>query len=242
MARSRRPLVLLLLFGVLLLAACRQREEKPPAPTLTPPPTIPPVITRVVTPLPTSTPQPTPTLAYDIDAAEGRWLLHLEITITGGAFAQELYYIAPGELNVSLDGTVTGGGTFAQSITNPGCDARVEEPAGLSFTIQGATLAEGGQVVADVRLVPDDPEQTEHYLQFCSVDPGAALTFDQPVLWPALLALQRRGLTGGWVEGLAWHLALQNGQNYHLESDLSQETGGVLAGYMSLNASLFRAG
>lgn len=229
----------LIVLAALILAGCsRDNSDKKPAPP--PTPTMPAVITRIVTPGPTRTPLPTPTLAYDIAAAEGRWLMRFEMAITKGSFAEVIAYTGFADLQVSLDGTIQGTGHFSQSIDNPPCDASVQDSEGIDFSVTGTTFPQGDAVMAQIDLVPDDPTQNENYLLLCP-DYQDIRHFQQPLLWPGLTALQRRDLgSGATVEGLRWTFALMNTPLLHFESNLVTETSGLVTGYLTGDVSIIR--
>jgi hypothetical protein len=229
----------LLVLAALLLAGC-SREKAKPKPAVPPTQTMPAVITRIVTPGPTRTPVPPPTLAYDIVHVAGNWLLRFDLSITDGSFAQVLSYNGLVSLLVSQEGTITGTGRFSQSIDNPPCDASTPDTEGLGFTVRGTTYPLDNVIMVEIDLVPDNPEQNETYQLICP-DFQDVRRYQQPLLWPGLMALQRRDLGGGAaVEGLHWTFPLKNTPNLHLESDLLKETNGLVTGYLTGDVGLAR--
>lgn len=230
MLSYRRMFALMSLIAV-LLAACD--EESQPAPTATaPPPTVPAVITQIVTPLPTFTPAPTPTLSYDLVPVAGRWILRFDVSILGNGFATELTYSGMLDIEVQLDTTVSGFGSFSQNISNPPCRARVLDSQALSFTARGTTYPVGDQVAVDLTILPDDPNQAEHYALICP-DYQDVRQFSQPVLWPALSAVPEQVFSGGSITGLHWQLVLQSGQTATVDANLMEQTGGTLEGLLN---------
>lgn len=221
-----------ILLALFALAACSQNKSTPTPTPLPPTPTIPAVITRIVTPGPTDTPAPTPTLTYNIQDAAGRWIVRFDLVIKRGSFAQEIDYNGFADLQVKLDGTITGTGHFSQNLSNPPCTASVLDEGAISFTVKGTTFVQGEQIAAQIDLIPNDPGQIENYALICP-DFNDVRHFSQPLLWPALMALQRHDAgSGAAVTGLHWSFALQNTPSLHFEADLNQETGGQIAGYL----------
>lgn len=219
-----------MLVALSLLAGCSSGSaSRTQAPSATPAPTMPIIVTRIVTPRPTYTPLPTPTLDYDLNPVAGRWILRYAVTITQSTLADELRYTAAADLTVNLDGSITGGGDFTPNITDTPCNAQVADNTPLTFTVQGGTHAVGGAVWADVRLLPDNPYQAEAYTLICP-DYNDVRTYSGPILWPALIALDR----------LDWSFALESGQTFTFASDLAQDTGGQLSGLLDAEVRVSR--
>ncbi len=237
MPSYRRTLAVFSLIAV-LLAACDNTSQPTPSAT-PPPPTIPAVITQIVTPLPTFTPQPTPTLAYDLVPVAGRWIVRFDMTVQDTGFAARLAYSGALDLQVQLDGTASGFGSLSQNIDNPPCEARVLDSQALTFTVRGTTYPVGDQVAVDLTIVPDAPDQVEHYALICP-DYQDVRYIDQPFLWPALAAVPDQSFKGGSVAGLNWRLVLQSGQTATVSADLAQQTGGALQGQLSGDLRLQR--
>ena len=211
------------------LAACSSGSDPTPVPPTTPAPTVPLIVTRIVTPRPTYTPLPTPTLNYDMNPVAGEWILRYDVTITESALADRLRYTAAADLSVNLDGSISGGGYFTPNITDSPCNAQVTENAPLAFTIEGTTRPEGSAVWADVRLLPDDPHQAEAYTVLCP-DYNDVRAHSGPVLWPALIALNR----------LEWSFALESGQAFTFSADLSQDATNATGGLLDAEVRLSR--
>jgi len=228
---SYRRIIALLCVIAVLLAACDGESEPDPAATQ-PPPTVPPVITQIVTPLPTFTPAPTPTLAYDLVPVAGRWILRFDVAILGASLANEFTYSGTLDLEVQLDTTVSGFGSFTQHISSPPCQARVLDSQALSFTAQGTTYPVGDQVAVDLTILPDDPNQVEHYALICP-DYQDIRQISQPILWPALSAVPEQTFKGGSIAGLHWRFVLQSGQTATIDANLMELTGGTLEGLFS---------
>lgn len=229
----------LLVLAVLILAGC-SRNKSDSKPAQPPTPTMPAVITRIVTPGPTHTPLPPPTLAYNIANVEGRWLMRFDMTVTEGSFAQVIGYNGLADLQVSMDGTIVGTGHFSQSIDNPPCNASTSDDEGIGFSVTGTTYPQNNVIMAQIDLVPDDPTRNENYLMICP-DYEDVRHFQQPLLWPGLIALQQRDLgSGATVKGLHWTFALKNTPDLHFESDLLKETGGQVTGYLAGEVGITR--
>jgi hypothetical protein len=244
MPKSRRvPFaanLILLVVLIAVLVACRDQKAAPPAPIS---PTIPPVITRIVTPLPTSTPLPPPTLAYDVLSVEGRWIVRFDLEIDNvtsdqGLNVQQLAYSGAAELQVGLDGTVTGSGHFSPTISNPPCDARVLDTQPLTFTLSGSTYPNGDQVGIQVAIQPDSPDAPENYTLMCP-NFNDVRRFSQPVLWPVFQALTGWNWGTASFQGLTWNFPLQSDQTYDFTADVNQDTsgkfGGTLIGEVRIN-------
>jgi len=233
--------LLVLIVLLAMLAACRDRKAAPPTPAS---PTIPPVITRIVTPLPTNTPLPAPTLPYDVLSVEGRWIVRFDLVIdslgTGaGLFARQLAYSGVAELQVGLDGIVTGSGHFSPTISNPPCDARAESPPPLTFTLTGSTYPAGDQVGVKVSLTPDAPDQVENYVLICPAY-NDVRRLSQPVLWPVLQSLAGWDWGTASFKGLSWNFLLTANRTYDFTADLSQDTGGQFGGTLIGEVGLSR--
>lgn len=214
---------------VMVLAACNSGADPTQPPPTTPAPTVPLVITRIVTPRPTYTPLPTPTLDYDTDLVAGGWVLRYSVTITDSTLADELRYTAAADLTVNLDGSITGSGHFSPSITDSPCNAQVTDRTPLAFVVEGATRPVDGAIWADVRLLPDNPNQAEAYTLVCP-DYNDVREHSGPVLWPALIALDR----------LEWSFVLQSGQSFTFAADLSQDAASAVGGLLEAEVRLSR--
>lgn len=230
MSAIRQITTRLALLGlVMVLAACNSGADPTQTPPATPAPSVPLVVTRIVTPRPTYTPLPTPTLDYDIDLVAGSWILRYSVLITGSTLADELRYTAAADLTVDLDGSITGSGTFRPTITDSPCNAQVTDRTPLAFTVEGATRPVDGAIWADVRLLPDNPHQAEGYTLICP-DYNDVREHSGPILWPALLALDR----------LDWSFALQSGQSFTFAADLSQDAASAVGGQLDAEVRLSR--
>jgi hypothetical protein len=228
--RTAASLMLLIVLGA-ALAACQDRKSTPPTPVS---PTIPPVITRIVTPLPTNTPLPGPTLPYDVLSVGGRWIMRLDLEIDnlesgGSPLAQQLTYSGGAELQVGLDGVVTGSGHFSPTISSPPCDARAQGPAALTFTLSGNTYLDGDHVAIKVAIVPDSPDAPESFTLICP-DFNDVRSYSQPLLWPVFRSLAGWNWGTASFQGLNWDFPLQSNQTYDFTADLSQDTGGQFGG------------
>ncbi|NLX11922.1 MAG: hypothetical protein GXY36_19925 [Chloroflexi bacterium] len=215
-SRQRLARTIGCVLAVLLLAALSACGEEP---TATPPtpltpvamgtlaPTQPPVVTRIVAPPPTFTPTPAPTLAYEVEAVAGRWILFLDLQLRNTDYVDELNYYGAAELIVDLNGTVSGQGIFEPAPFDQECDAQVLDGSPpLNFTLTGTTFEQDGQIWADFTLVPEQPRLVENYALVCP-DFEDIRPSDRPILWPTLASLN---LT-------RWQLALESGQMIPLE-------------------------
>jgi hypothetical protein len=220
---SRRHLALFVMLLTVILTACKDNTPSR-SPTAQPvfTPTIPAVITKIVTPRPTYTPLPTPTLDYDVEPVAGRWIMRFQITILDNPFVDEISYSAVADLQVNIDGSISGTGHFSQNVNQEGCNARVTDSTPLNFTITGTTRPEGDQIWADLHIVPADPFQPESYTVICPTY-NDVRSQSAAILWPALTALNR----------LTWGFIIENDQVFTFESDLSQDTGGQIDGQLS---------
>lgn len=235
MPKQRRVLaaaiLIVLIVLVAVLAACRSQKSKSPTPIS---PTAPLVVTRIVTPPPTDTPPPPPTLPYDVLSVAGRWTMRLDMTIDNvqsdqGLLAQQLTYSGAAELAVGLDGVVTGSGHFSAIISSPPCDARVLDPAALTFTMSGNTYLDGDQVAIKVAFVPDNPDMAENFAVTCP-NYNDVRHYSQPVLWPVFQSLAGWDWSVASFKGLSWDFPLEANQSYDFTADLSQDTGGQFSG------------
>lgn len=235
-ATLRRLFVPMVLLTLLLVACDREKESKPATPR---PTAMPAVITRIVTPEPTGTPLPTPTLAYDIETAEGRWIMSFDLKLTSGGFAEEITYSGFADMQVGLDGTIFGSGYLLSNVYSPPCAVSSTTNEKLAFTVRGVTFAQGPDVIAQVDLLPDDLAQVETYELLCP-DYRDERKFSQPLLWFMLDAVQKRDVGGATVERLRWTFALKSTQSFHFEADLTQESGGQIKGYLTGDVTLSR--
>jgi len=223
-------------FMLALVVACNGRS---PAPTRTPRSTVPPVITKIVPPPPTNTPLPTPTLPYDLFPVEGRWFIRVDLHINDSSLAEELRYSGSASFAVTLDGIVSGNGTFSPSISHPPCNADVEDALPLTFMVEGTTFVQGEQIGVNLTFLPDNPVQTEHFSIVCP-EPGNDRTINQAILWPLLTSLRPRTLDTLTINALNWQIALVANQRHQFEADLSTETGGIIDGNLQAEIWLGR--
>lgn len=220
------------LLAMLVVAACSTDEnadDPTVTPAATPTATIPAVITRVITPGPTRTPLPTPTLAYDLNPVAGRWALRILITIENSTFADRFTYNTNVDLLVNIDGSVSGGGSFASNIFDVPCNAQVNDHEPLRYVVQGTTRPVEGTIWVDFTLVPDAPNTPENYTLYCP-DFEDIRTWSDPILWPTLADLGR----------LQWSFALASGQQFDFTADLAAPNRGPLDGMLSAVVSLRR--
>lgn len=229
----KRPFLLSLTLIAILAAALAACSQDSPPPRATSTPTFQPVVTRIVTPLPTFTPQPTPTLSYDLFGVAGGWGMRFRFDINDGGFADQIRYSGGADVQVNLDGSVTGTGYLAQQIFDEPCAARVMDNDPLTFDIQGSTRPVGDQVWVDLTLLPSDPFKPERFQLICPAF-NDVRDFNQPLLWPILLALSPRDWGSAAFDKTAWSFPLTGNQVYTFEANIPQETGvlpsGMLAG------------
>jgi hypothetical protein len=222
--RKTGRLIAPLLVVATALAAC---AGSPPAPSpAQPSPTIPLVITRIVTPAPTPTPLPPPTPLYDLSDQEGRWVLRVDVTISGGSQISELRYAGSADFTVTDAGLISGTGAFTPAISHPPCDAQVITPRPLAFALQGTTFAEGDRIGADLVLSPSVPDESEHYRLICP-DYDDVRDVQQPILWAVLAALNH-GDGHFTLEGLRWRAPLAAGQSSAFSEGLAAVFDGTL--------------
>jgi hypothetical protein len=213
---------LTLLLMAAMLAACNGDSDAPARLPDTATPTLPAIITQVVTPLPTGTPLPTPTLAYDLVPVAGQWAMRYRVTITGTAFAEQIRYFTIADLEVNLDGTVSGGGSFTPYLFDPECNAEVVDEVLLTYTVKGAVRPQDDQLWADIEIVPEDPTREEHYKVVCREFENTR-EINAPVVWNVLAPLYR----------LSWSFPLETGQVFTFESELQGEIRNLLEGIVS---------
>lgn len=218
----RRRFLVLLGVGVALLAGC----SPPPTPTPTPVPIVvtapPPIVTRIVTrqPPPAPTPTASPTPAYDANLYQGNWVLDMRYHWRGGALFTDVSFTGTTAITVSLDGAALGTVEFYPTIIQQPCVTAALDPEPIRAVVAGALrLAEDGQVVVDLKFVPDDVNQVTS-LQVSCADRPAALQASEPIFWPMVQA----------TTGLALTLPMQVGYQTAVLYDLSGPTGGGLRG------------
>ncbi len=233
-ARTIRRLLRVLILLALALAACGGDDDSPASSVPDPPTGTPlPFFTRIVTPEPTNTPLPTPTLAYDVVAVAGGWRLNMLFEIDNWEFADQLRYTGAADIQVEIDGRVTGSGTITPQIRDAECRAVVLDNDPLTFDVQGSTRAVGDTVWLDMTLLPHAPFQAENYRLTCSNLTAEVYEFSQAVFWPVLLALGPRDWGTATYEATAFSLPLTGGQLYEFEASIPQETGVLTTGYLS---------
>ena len=188
-----------------------------------------------------ATPPPTPlspTTSY-IEPAAGPWSLYYEITLSGTPEIEQIHYAGGVTLQVATEGTVSGSGYFSPQASTTGCDVQVLDTEAIGFTVRGTTFPAGDGVGISIDLIPDAPDRPENYRLVCGPN---FVTHDvsQPRLWPALSAVQERTLENASGIGLTWRFRLQSGVTYHIDADLNAESGGTLAGSLSMDITLTR--
>jgi hypothetical protein len=160
--------------------------------------------------------------------------MRLDMTIDNfqsdqGLLAQQLVYSGATDLQVGLDGTVTGSGHFSAIISSPPCDARVLDPAALTFTMSGNTYLDGDQVAIKVDFVPDSPDLVENFALTCP-NYNDVRHYSLPVLWPVFQSLAGWDWSTASFKGLSWDFPLRANQTYEFTADLSQDTGAQFSG------------
>jgi hypothetical protein len=196
-----------------LLVACgdKDKKEDSSAPQPTVPTPIPATALPTATPEPLITPTIVPTLSYDIIPLAGNWLMRIDIAITGGAFADALNYNGMVEINIGVDGTVTGRGSFTPTLVDSECEARVLDQMLPTFALSGTTYQQDSQIRAQFTLAPDKPDQIENYALICPQTFNDVRYWRESVLWPALIGLNR----------LQWDIALLSDQTFTFEGDVT---------------------
>lgn len=216
---------------IVSLAACgSDTDDAPPSATPNPAPTRAPVVTVIVPPPPPATLTPIPTPAFELYTILGDWGLNLRVTIAGSDYTNELYYETNVRLHVDDLGQITGRGYLLPQIADDVCQAQVRGSDGLAFTVQGSVRQEAGQLVADLTLIPSDPEQAEHFTLICPTYRGDIRNLDRPVLWPALDALNL----------LTWTLPLDSGESASVSGDLSDAGMAPVNGTLTMRVALNR--
>ncbi len=214
MSQSRRIAIVLV---AALLAACGGgHESAPPAPTPAP-----------------------PTTSY-VEPVAGPWSLYFEMALKGTPGLDEVDYAGGVTLQVGSDGTVSGSGYFSPQASMAGCDAQVLDSEAIGFTIRGNTFPAGDGVGISIDLIPDAPDRAENYRLVCGPN-YVTHEVSQPLLWPALSAVKERTLDNASGTGLTWRYLLQSGVTYHIDADLSAESGGTLTGTLSVDMTLTRS-
>lgn len=181
------PLVALLALG---LAACSTNNPEPTAVPVTNTATPPPVITQIVAP---PTPTPLPTLAPQINTALGDWALRITLDVTGWEFADRLSYFGAATLTVDEQGTIEGSGYFSATLDGGACHALVLDEEPLTFQLSGkidmpgaGTPIPSDSIWGEVRVIPDQRWQPEHFQVLCPDDLGGVREHSAPMLWNLL--------------------------------------------------------
>lgn len=212
--------------GVGVLIAALAGCSAPPVPTATPVRVVvtapPPIVTRIVTrqptPAPTATASPTP--AYDANLYQGNWVLDVRYHWRGGALFTDVSFTGTTAITVNLDGAAFGTVEFYPTIIQQPCVTAALDPEPIRAVVVGALrLVDDGQVVADLKIVPDDVNQITS-LQVSCADRPAAIQASEPMFWPIVAA----------TTGLNLTLPMQIDHQTATLYDLSGPTGGGLRG------------
>jgi hypothetical protein len=178
--------IVLSIVALLILSACRPQPTPIPPATPIPPTDAPAIVTVIVTRTPTETPPPTP-LPFDPINYVGDWLLDLSYQVYGNPAFNNLRYDSSSTITVNADGSLGGSVRFYAQAGQYDCTVQVWDAEELTATVQGLLRVDGaGAVVADITLVPDDPEQTNLLWMFCARFGGDGYQESVDVLWQSL--------------------------------------------------------
>lgn len=216
------------------IAACGADGGATALPTRVPPT---PTIFRVIVtrkPLPTPTLEPTATLPYDIGGVAGPWTLDLRFSMYDNPVFNHVQFIGAAALSVDGRGQVSGAAEFyasaSPSASQAGCTTSVLDSAPIAAQVQGTLRSgDGGAVLGDVTLVPDDPLAATSLWLFCP-DFAEPYQAAEPIFWPAL----------GAANALRFTLPFQSGAQYTTDADLSGPSGGGLHGLLHSEIRLSR--
>lgn len=219
--QRRLSLILTLITaGVLVFAACTPAQtNKPTAP---PPPTGYVVVIVTLTPSPTPSLTPTATLPYRVESVQGTWRIDLNYQVAGDAIFQDIRFVGTVGIDIDFGGNLTGSVEFFPSVQQPPCSASVLDSEPLRATVQGSLrLDPNAEVVADLKIVPQDPLQLNRLRLFCPTFKEEVLR-EEPIFWTAL---SRTG-------GLDLSIPLRVGYYTQNTVELSGPTSGALRGML----------
>ena len=217
-----------------VVAACGITGDATAIPTRVPPT---PTVFRIVvtrTPLPTPTHEPTATLPFDVGGVAGAWALDVRFTVHDNPVFNDVQYIGAAALNIDGRGNMSGAVEFyanvSPSASQAGCTTSVLDSAPITARIEGALRpGDGGGVLGDITLMPDDPLAVTSLWLFCP-DFAEPYQTAEPIFWPALRA----------ASTLSFTLPLQSGARHSSDADLSGPSGGGLHGLLHSDIRLSR--
>jgi hypothetical protein len=215
----------------LLAVACT-----PTAPTSTPKPATHVPVQTQVPPTPyviqvevtlTETPTATP-LFQDTDFA-GRWAFDLRYELRNSTIIDDITYAGGADLSVDGDGGIAGTVSLYTTATTSRCRANLTSTDSIDAQISGKLrkLA-GGDVVGDLTITPVDAAQKTTIQKLC--DKAQPILLSEPLLWPALTALDQLSLTVPFHNGISQNTVL----------DLTGPTAGGLHGLFTGRVQLQR--
>ncbi len=231
MTTTKARLVSLCLVLGAMMVACAPPSAPAAAPTPRPP--LPArVPTRIVTlaPTPTPLPTPTPTLSYALAPLLGNWLIDLSLQLREGITFDDVRFIGTLNVEVEADGTLSGDAEFYTTVWQPPCVTAALDPEPIRAALSGALEpAEGGEVVAMLRLQPEDALRVTT-LRLACPDFPEGIQLSEPMFWEAMRA----------ADLLSFSLPLRVGWTRRFSADLSGISGGALYGTLYAELRLSR--
>jgi hypothetical protein len=200
------------------------------------------------TPAPSPTITATPTLPYDINRYWGDWSLFLRMEVTNAPYA-DLYRYSGSTVNmqVNLDGTVTGSGQLQPYVVDEDCTVTLltdtasappdeedeNSPFGtgtFNFNVQGQLRVQGEDVWMDVEILPEDYLVMETYQRICQ-DYRESGNVDIRQVWMVLGETNNLRMTIPLIGNAPYTITLQE--------NLDQRTS-MLSGMLDVEITLYR--